>query len=109
MLKKSQRITRNEYKKALDNTKAFYTSFFTLSHKKALENNDKISIVVSKSVAKSAVQRNKLRRKMATLIQKKIKNIENKGVFIFFMKKGSNTASINELENSINEVMKKLK
>lgn len=109
MLKKSQRITRKEYKKALDNTKAFYTSLFTLSYKKTQENKDKISIVVGKSVAKSAVERNKLKRRMATIIQKMIKNVVNKGVFIFFMKKGSNKATIKDLENVTQEVVHKLK
>jgi len=108
MIPSQSRIKRSEYKKALADTRAFYTSLFTLSYKKSLENKHKFSIVVGKTVCKSAVGRNKLKRVMASLLQKHTKKLENKGVFIVFMKKGSEKAPVILLEKEVQNAIKPL-
>ncbi len=99
MLKKKERLSRKEFNRFFSLGKKFHSKniqliYFTFKTRH-------ISVVVSKKVSKLAVDRNKLRRRVYNIVR----NSEKKGIFIFLMKKNSNTLSYQNIKEELVELI----
>ncbi len=108
MLPKTKRVERSVFPETLQRGKSVYSPFLNL---KCLKRNDakesKFSFVVSKAVAKKAVDRNLLRRRGYSTIKDNQAKIKDSFTCIFFFKKESIKLSFRELEKDILFLLKK--
>lgn len=97
MLKSSNRIKQKEFQVFFKSGKSIHAPLFTLVYgvqtQKTLILQPKCSVVVPKTVAKKAVDRNKIRRRVYGILRKNQKTLKNKGFYIFLTKKPIITAS----------------
>lgn len=68
MLPSSKRLTTPLFKEVMDKGKLVHSSFFSLKIMKAT-GESRFSVAVSKKIAKSAVERNKIRRRSYSAIR----------------------------------------
>lgn len=106
MLPRSNRIS----KKLFPNTsagKVFSNSNFSLRFliKNGSTEQFKASVVVSKKVAKTAIKRNLLRRRVYSIIQKEGSKIPKGLNLIVYAKSGSTELSFTELKQAITELL----
>jgi ribonuclease P protein component len=108
MLPKAKRLSQKEVPLVSKDGYFFSFPYFSV---RSLKNpiHPKYAVVVGKSVAKHAVGRNTLRRRIYTLIGDTLKKNPIPYSLVFFMKKGSGAVSFTELESGVDEVMKKLR
>lgn len=108
MLPQKKRVERTIFPETLQRGKSGYSPFLNL---KCIKRDDaeesKFSFVVSKAVAKKAVQRNLLRRRGYSIIKDNQAKIRDSFTCIFFFKKESNALSFKELEKDILFLLKK--
>ena len=109
MLPKKQRITKRLFSESFSHSKTQANDNFTLKYKDILDLPTKTSIIVSKKVAKNAVDRNSLKRKIYDTTGKIIKNAKKPYVLMVFPKKTTTTLTNKELEESLIELLKKAK
>lgn len=81
------------------------SSFFSVRLLKNPLNSIHFSVVVAKKVAKTAVSRNKIRRRVYSILGK---NIKNPYFIILFGKKGVEKATFVEVKEDIEKLVKKL-
>lgn len=109
MLPKKQRITKRLFSESFSHSKTQSNDNFTLKYKDILDFPTKTSIVVSKKVAKNAVDRNSLKRKIYDITGKILKNSKKPYVLMVFPKKTTTILPILSLEESLIELLKKAK
>lgn len=109
MISKGSRIGRSIFKKALAGSRPFSTGLLTLQFARTNEKSSHFSVVVGKTVAKSAVARNKIRRRIYGILQKSQKNLVQQGYFMIFVKKGAKGATFDTIEKACLEVLIKAK
>ena len=68
MLKSNERMTRQEFSAVFKEGQRTHTPFFQVIY--IPQRDRKVAVVVSKKVAKSAVRRNELRRRLYALFEK---------------------------------------
>lgn len=104
MLPKNRRIERKNFQYILKNGKRLNSKSFTLYLAKIEQNKDfldtRVSFSVSKKVSKTAVNRNKLRRRGYSIINKHYKSIR-KGYYCFFVYKKEYEFDFMALEREI--------
>jgi len=96
-----------DFKNIIKNGRTIGNRFLIL---KFIENNlnaPRIGFVVSQKVSKSAVIRNKIKRKLRAIIRDEIKKIKEGYDLIFFSKKGIEGENFKELKESVNLLFKK--
>jgi len=76
---------------------------------KKYNKNTKFSFIISKKVAKSAVLRNKMKRRGYYAVKKIIKNTKDNMVAIFILKKEIQTIPYHQFEHQILQLLKKAK
>ena len=86
MLSKQKRISRKEFNQLYSSSKNLRGSFFILKYSKDID-LFKVSIVVSKKVAKTSVERHFIKRHVYTVFENLEKSICLKGAFIFIVQK----------------------
>jgi len=102
MLPKNRRIQRVYFKTLLNSNKKFNSEHLTLFlHNKKDGSPTVFSFSISKKNCKSAVLRNKFRRRSYSVISKNIKNIKPNFMCFFVFKKGFNKLSYFDLEKQI--------
>lgn len=84
MLAKKNRLSRDEFNRFFSLGKKVHTPYFQLIH--LATEPFKVSVVVSKKVAKTAVQRNKIRRRIYDIVRNHQKQYSITGVYIFLTK-----------------------
>ena len=84
MLQKSERLTRTQFDHYFKIGKRFHFKHYTITHSPAESLH--ASIVVGKKVAKKAVQRNTLRRRLYAQVYQHVKKPGHTGVFIVLTK-----------------------
>lgn len=118
MILKNNRISKKDFDLIMKKGRIFNSDLFSLKIFKNVENKGffgyKVSIVVSKKLAKTAVKRNKIRRRVYSVLNKellkKTKNFDNKNLFlIFFAKNGSEKATFEDQKNDIIKLLKNSK
>ncbi len=120
MIPKNQRISRENFEIIMKKGGLTNSGLFSLRFLKNLpaqdrtdlegpENTTHFSVVVSKKVAKTAVLRNKIRRRGYSVLGKMRKSLNNPYFIILFAKKGAEKATFAETEAQILEILKKAK
>ncbi|MCC6323580.1 ribonuclease P protein component [Candidatus Nomurabacteria bacterium] len=107
MISKKNRINKGLFDKIFKEGKFIHSPIFMFKYTKTLGNKGFYSFVAPKTVAKSAVKRNSLRRKGYNTLR-------NIGILdgisgIFFYKKGSSGANLKEIKESIELVLRNIK
>ncbi len=109
MISKSQRINRDNFENIMKKGGMINSSLFSLKFLKNPINTTHFSVVVSKKVAKTAVLRNKIRRRGYSVFGKVAKSLNNPYFIILFVKRGAEKATFTETEVQILEMLKKAK
>ena len=109
MIPKKSRINREDFEKMMKMGRLCNGGLFSLRFLKNTGKSTHFSVVVSKKVAKTAVLRNKIRRRGYSIFQKVQKELKNNGFIILFAKKGAEKATFAETEAQIQEILKKAK
>lgn len=107
MISKKNRVNKDLFNKIFKEGSIIHSPIFLFKYIKNLENKGLYSFVVPKTVAKSAVKRNSLRRKGYN-------SLRNIGIIggisgIFFYKKGTSGVLTTEIKESIELTLKKIK
>ncbi len=102
MLPKNRRIQRVYFKTLLNSNKKFNSEHLTLFlHNKKDQSPTLFSFSISKKNCKSAVVRNKFRRRAYSVVSKNIKKIKPGFMCFFVFKKGFDKLSYFNLETQI--------
>lgn len=103
MLPSSKRIPRDSLKPILDSGVVFHSTFFLLRTKRAA--HKAFAVLVSKKVAVSAVRRNKLRRRVYSLLQTRFPLLKTTSQTIISAKSGAQNLSYSVLEKEIDALL----
>lgn len=95
MLKKIKRLSREEFSRFFSVGKRLHSPTAQLIYTK--QPKMRVAVVVPKKVLPKAVQRNKLRRRVYTIMQE----IDRVGVFIFILKTPASKQTFQELRKEI--------
>lgn len=87
MVATQHRIPRAQFPTYFASGKRFHSEYFTVVYTKSID--FKVSVVVSKKVAKSAVDRNRLRRRAYGVVERFVKDQSMSGVYIVLYKPGA--------------------
>ena len=89
--------------------KPFFSKHLTIKARQNPENKDyKYTVVVSKKVFKKAVDRNKVKRRIRSVVRAQEQNINKKSSFVVLVKKAIIDISFVELEKQILTGLKQL-
>jgi ribonuclease P protein component len=105
MLPKNKRISRKEFGELLTNGKRFNSPHLLLYILQNKEADSRFAFSVSKKVAKSAVERNKYRRRGYSIISKNSTKIKKGFYFFFSFKKNSIPIAFTNLEKEVGELL----
>ena len=105
MLKKSQRLKRNEFETLLKKGKRIHNKYFTLVYIGGAET--KCGVIVSKKTVKKATERNLVRRRVYSILNKNMDLIKNKHVYIG-TKKGILDVKYKDLKKFLIEELNKM-
>jgi ribonuclease P protein component len=107
MLPSKQRLSRLEFNNLLSQKDlgVVFNNIGTLKFKKAPKNQ--FSVVISSKNEKSAVLRNKLRRRIYEIFTKQIRALSGSYALILYSSKKATTMEYKEIENLLNELIKK--
>ncbi len=87
MVASQNRISRAHFPTYFASGKRFHSEFFTVVYTKSTD--FRVSVVVSKKIAKSAVDRNRLRRRAYGVVERLNKEQSLVGVYIVLYKSGA--------------------
>lgn len=104
MLPKKKRVTKDIFQLIMDKGNIVYGSFFTLHYIK--QDSPQYAIVAPKKIAKTAVERNALRRQGYNIL--KTFDLKAEAGILFYKKEALNT-KIDELKKDIDYIFKKAK
>ncbi len=114
MLSQTRRITREEFKK-LGRGRAFHSPLLSLfvytidgATATAEKQLSKFAFSCSKKVSKSAVVRNKLRRRGYVGVRKMLSKVPPGFFFVFVYKKGAEKSTYQEVEKEVQDLLKKV-
>ena len=99
MLRKKQRLTKEQFDEFFRSGKRFHSPLFQLIHSKAEAFNG--AVVVGKKVHKRAVDRNRLRRRVYNILYRLFKDQNLKGVYIIIAKPPATGSSFAELRDAV--------
>ncbi|MEX0919418.1 MAG: ribonuclease P protein component [Parcubacteria group bacterium] len=102
MLPKSKRIPRKAFKPLLDSKRYFNSEHFSV--KVADSKETKIAVSVSKKVSKSAVIRNKVRRRVYSIL-KDIIQIIKPNLYLIIVKAGAQNVKGEKLKKELSLLM----
>ncbi len=107
MLPKEKRIPRGSFSDVLKNGRSFHFLFISIKIVRSDEENSRFSFVVPKTVSKSAVKRNLVRRRGYSILGKHLESIKKPYLYAFFMKKGVEKLTFDQFESEIVAILKK--
>jgi ribonuclease P protein component len=100
MLPKKKRLNKSSFNIVIDEGKPFHSTIATLRLKETTENSQ-FSISIPKKVSKSAVVRNKMKRKVFSIIKELYPDLQKKVMGIIIMKPNSDKLDFETLEKEI--------
>jgi ribonuclease P protein component len=109
MFKKSSRIEKKDISNVIKEGVAYHSPSFTLKKLKNSSNATLFAVIVSKKVAKTAVSRNKNKRRVRECVKKQIHNIPQGNFYIIMLKKDLKETVFEDVKNEIRELFAKLK
>ena len=105
MLPKRSRLTKQDIQENLIRARRIQTAHFLVMYSKGLSTrNPHVSVTVSKKTAKTAVERNAIRRKVYLYIEPLLPQL-NKGMKVLIkvgLEGSDNCAELNEVFNKLN-------
>ena len=104
MLPKNRRISRKLFKPLLESRKYFNSAHFSLRF--ASSEQARIAISVSKKISKSAVVRNKIRRRVYSATRDLFPQLSN-NLFLLVAKSGAEKLKGQSLKDELAELLKK--
>lgn len=104
MLPKKHRINRKLFEEVVKKGKSFFSPYLSLKIAPTIENQSRFAFVVSSKVSKKAVERNKIKRRARSIVQKNLSKIKKQINAIIFFKKGAEKMTFQELEKEINDI-----
>jgi ribonuclease P protein component len=105
VLKKINRIcSRKEFSEIKKKGKLLGSSSFGVLILKKEDKEKKFGFIISKKISKRAVDRNKIKRRMAEVIRKNLEKFEDGTRMIFLTKKEILNKKIIEIENEIKKL-----
>lgn len=99
MLPKKERLSRQEFNRFFSLGKRTHSPAFQVVYSPFAELH--VSVVVPKKIAKSAVKRNKIRRRMYDIVRRYRTEVGVVGVFIFLVKPAVLTLSYQNLREEV--------
>jgi len=109
MGKKRKRVTRKIFNHVLKTGKTLQTQFFSFHILISRENEQRMAVAVPKGVEKSAVLRNRLRRRGYHALHKLLRVSKKPFIGILFLKKGAKTLPYEMFEIEISKLLKNSK
>jgi ribonuclease P protein component len=109
MFKKSSRIEKKDVIKVIKEGVAYHSPSFLL---KVLNNPQKttlFAVIVSKKVAKTAVSRNKNKRRVREIIKKNEDKIKQGNFYIIMLKKDLNKSLFKDIENETKTLLAQMR
>ena len=108
MLKKINRISsRKEFLEIKTKGKINYSPIFGWLSLKKDDDLKKFGFVISKKISKRAVDRNKIKRRLAESIRKNLDSFEEGTRIIFLVKRDILNKKINEIEIEVKKILNK--
>lgn len=107
MLPKKNRIDKKIFKEVFSRAKNFHGKLVSLKIAQIEEENPRFAFVVPAKIAKKAVDRNKLKRRLRYIVAKILPSFKKNIAIMIFLKKGSEKLNFKELENEITAIFKK--
>lgn len=110
MLPRSRKVNTTLFKKVLKNGRSYGFKYFSVKLMNNFTNEPKnrFTCVVSKKVVKKATLRNLFRRRFFSIIQEVDKATSPFLIMIFFLKKGGEELSFNDLRKEILSIFKEI-
>lgn len=108
MLKKNERLSRSQFNVSFKGGRRCHSPLLTLIHSPSLNHSFHGAVVVSKKVYKSAVKRNRLRRRLYSVLYNTKVSTQVEGTFIVIVKPSSATAPYREIKEELVSLLKKL-
>lgn len=105
MLPKKSRIERKSFKKILDSRKYLNSTHFTLRFSDYSEN--KAAVSVSKKVSKSAVVRNRIRRRVYSVLKDILPSLRP-GLYLVVAKSGAEKVEGEKLTSELAQLFQKV-
>ncbi|PCI20468.1 ribonuclease P protein component [Candidatus Wolfebacteria bacterium] len=111
MRSKQNKISRQHFDELLRSGRSLHSPHVKLVYilNASDVTHNKYSFIISKKVAKKAVQRNKLKRRGYYIISKNKAYIKAQSVLFLFFKKGALDITFKELEDEITDLLRKAK
>lgn len=106
MFKRSERLTTTEFSEYFSSGKRLHTKYFTFITKPL--DRRKVAVVVGKKVAKSAVVRNTLRRRVYAILREELDVRAYQGVCIVVVKPTARTLSRKVVDTTLRESIAEL-
>jgi ribonuclease P protein component len=105
MLPKKNRVGTKAVEKIFKTGKSFHSPLFTFKFFNNIQNEKKISFIVSKNIVKDAVKRNRLRRLGYSVLQNFLTDFPAGivGVFVFKQYQDDVLVIENEIKNILNK------
>jgi ribonuclease P protein component len=105
MFKKSSRIEKKDVIKVIKEGVAYHSPSFLLKVLKNPLKTTLFAVIVSKKVAKTAVSRNRNKRRVREIMKKQAKNIPQGCFYIIMLKKDLNKSLFQDIEKETNELL----
>jgi ribonuclease P protein component len=106
MISRSKRLTTQLFKEIIQKGTAFHGQFFIVRCLNT-QGLSRFGVSVPKKVSKTAVERNKARRRVYSIIKKYQERLVSGKNAVFIMKVGSEKISFAELSNEIEKIFVK--
>lgn len=103
MLKKRERLTKKEFDRFFSSGRRFHSPLFSLVYSQEASFHG--SVVVGKKVFKRAVDRNRLRRRLYSVLYRLSREKERKGVYIILTKPLAAKAAFIELRDALEKLI----
>lgn len=108
MLPKNRRLDKSLFNEVIKKGRSIHSKNISVSILKGSEIEDsRFAFVVSKKVAKKAVNRNLMKRRGYSVLKNLSKEIKKGFLVVFFFKKGSESLTFKEIEDEIATLLKK--
>jgi len=109
MISKKYKLRQNDFKKYLVKTKVLSGQHLHIRFLKTKLPEAHFSVVVPKKIAKTSVLRNKIKRRVYSVISKQIKKFPQGLLCVVFLRKGSPTLSFKNLQEELQALLEQIK
>lgn len=106
MLPRSKRVSIHRFLEIIKKGEVIHSSFFIMRFVKTVSKSH-FAVSVPKKVAKTAVERNKIRRRVYSVLKNLIPRLKHSNDVVLIMKGGSERLSILDLEKKMYEAFVK--